>query len=97
MTLREFRDGGRPATDLIHAPLVRACIVKWNEGREKHGLCFKGDPLPDAFEECIDGINYLDQAELMMPAEDREQIAYCRNLLMLCAERIQELWRKRRG
>lgn len=95
MAVKECSEGWRQA-GLIHAPLVRACIVKWEEGRAEHGPCFQGDPLPDAFEECVDGINYLDQAELTLPEEDREQIAYCRHLLMRCAELIQELWRKRR-
>jgi hypothetical protein len=86
----------RPETELINAPLVRACIVKWNEGREKHGITFVQDPLPEAFEECVDGINYLDQMEMTAAPGEREDIAYCRNMLMLVADRMQGLWRKRR-
>ena len=85
-----------PDLELINAPLVRACIVKWNEGREKHGITFVQDPLPEAFEECVDGINYLDQMELTAAASEREEIAYCRNMLMLVGDKLQGLWRKRR-
>lgn len=85
-----------PETELINVPLVRACIVKWNEGREKHGITFVQDPLPEAFEECVDGINYLDQMEMTSERAEFEDIAYCRNMLMLVADKLQGLWRKRR-
>lgn len=86
-------------TLLINIPLVRACIVKWNEGRAKHGDLFDLDPIAEAFDESIDGVNYLDQAQLMLPLTPKqvETVEYCRNMHILIAERLQGLWREMEG
>ena len=76
--------------NFIAMPLTRACIEKWNEGREKHGGEFVGQPVPEAFEECLDGINYLDVAEIQGVVDERLMTA--KNHLMLAAERIREYW-----
>jgi hypothetical protein len=74
----------------IALPLTRACIEKWNQGRENHGPDFVGEPIPEAFEECLDGINYLDQAEMKGTFDER--LTTAKNHLMLAAERIREYW-----
>jgi hypothetical protein len=74
----------------IEMPLTRACIEKWTTGRTSHGPEFIGRPVPDAFEECLDGINYLDEAELQGIVDER--LITAKNHLMLAAERIREYW-----
>ena len=74
----------------IEMPLTRACIEKWTTGRTSHGPEFIGRPVPDAFEECLDGINYLDEAELQGITDER--LTTARNHLMLAGERIREYW-----
>ena len=76
---------------MIDLPIVRACIVKWNSGREKHGGEFQGRPLEELFGELIDAINYCDQAA--MEGDDVDDI---RADLMELAEQVQEIGLARR-
>ena len=84
-----------PRTHLINLPITRACIVKWNEGRAKHGEHFVGDPLAEGFEECLDLVLYVDQAEIMTGA-DQQTLEEIRVDALNSARKLQKLYRSER-
>lgn len=84
---------------LINIPFIRACIVKWNDGVEKYGLTFQGEPLECAFAEFVDAVNYVDQFEMMMfdlEPQDIEDLAWVRDMSIACAAKVQALHRRRK-
>jgi hypothetical protein len=85
-----------PRAYLINLPIVRACIVKWNEGRKKHGEIFIGDPLAEAFEECLDLVHYVDQIELTTDS-DRQLLDEVRRDTLRSAKKLQMLYRAKKS
>ena len=60
--------------------IARSCAAKWRSGLQEHrgGLTarpFRGHPLVEAFAECIDQINYLDEAHRQGLLSDGRHVA----------------------
>lgn len=81
------------------APLVtlefeEARRTKWALGLfarrdPANATVFVGDPLGEAFEECLDLVNYLEEAAKQTGRDFHVQIAQARQI----AERVQKCWR----
>ena len=52
--------------EYIHLPLKEALQLKFERGRAKHRQNdqneFRGDPIEELFQECLDAMNYCDEA-----------------------------------
>jgi hypothetical protein len=81
------------AEALIQLPLIRALIEKWNAGRAVHGETFKDKPVPELFGECLDGVHYTEQAEML-----GTDMGTIRDRLIAIAIEVQTIyWRTRRA
>ena len=83
-----------PETSWIELPVVRACIEKWNRGREKHGPVFVGDPLAELYAELIDAVNYENEARLENPTVQLDGLA---DALISWANLVRQAWLEQRG
>lgn len=68
---------------LIDVPIKEAQRIKWEAGAEKYGPVFVGDPIEQMYEEFVDALNYVEQAEregLSLPVMRKEILALCSKL-----------------
>ena len=71
--------------------LNEALIQKWAAGRAKHGVVWQGEPVEEAFEECLDLIHYLDKA-----VEQGYDLGHLRTRFVAAALELRVAWRSKR-
>ena len=77
---------------LIDLRIEEARAAKWQRGREQYGPVFIGHPLEELYEEILDGLNYVAEAE----RQGFPMGSMADELRQLC-KRVRLIYRANRG